>query len=152
MAQANPAAAVQNIWNTPELKARIGFTLLCLLVYRIGAHVTAPGIDVQAITQFFDSQGGLLNIYNTFVGGALSRAAIFSLGNRSAAIRVPKYADQEETARFEFRPPDATCNVYLALAAQLMAGIDGVKKRIDPCAAGVRRGRKDAQDPTYERI
>ena len=80
MAQANPAAAVQNIWNTPELKARIGFTLLCLLVYRIGAHVTAPGIDVQAITNFFDNQGGLLNIYNTFVGGALSRAAVFSLG------------------------------------------------------------------------
>ncbi len=53
-----------------------------------------------------------------------------------AAIRVPKYADQEETARFEFRPPDATCNVYLALAAQLMAGLDGIAKRIDPTAEG----------------
>ena len=41
--------------------------------------------------------------------------AFFSLGNRSAAIRVPEYADQPDTARFEFRPPDATCNVYLAL-------------------------------------
>ena len=80
MAQANPAAAVQNIFNTPELKARIGFTLLALLVYRIGSHVTAPGVDVTAITDFFANQGGLLNIYNTFVGGALSRAAIFSLG------------------------------------------------------------------------
>ncbi len=63
-------------------------------------------------------------------------SALFSLGNRSAAIRVPKYADQEETARFEFRPPDATCNVYLALAAQLMAGLDGILKRIDPRAEG----------------
>ena len=63
-------------------------------------------------------------------------SAIFSVGNRSAAIRVPKYADQEETARFEFRPPDATCNVYLALAAQLMAGLDGVKRKIDPTKAG----------------
>jgi glutamine synthetase len=62
--------------------------------------------------------------------------AFFSLGNRSAAIRVPKYADQEDTARFEFRPPDATCNVYLALAAQLMAGIDGIRNRIDPTAEG----------------
>lgn len=62
--------------------------------------------------------------------------AFFSLGNRSAAIRVPKYADQPETARFEFRPPDATCNIYLALAAQLMAGIDGILNRIDPTANG----------------
>jgi glutamine synthetase len=62
--------------------------------------------------------------------------AFFSLGNRSAAIRVPKYADQEDTARFEFRPPDATCNVYLALAAQLMAGIDGILNKIDPTAEG----------------
>jgi glutamine synthetase len=62
--------------------------------------------------------------------------AFFSLGNRSAAIRVPKYADHEDTARFEFRPPDATCNVYLALAAQLMAGIDGIINKIDPTAEG----------------
>jgi glutamine synthetase len=63
-------------------------------------------------------------------------SAIYSLGNRSAAIRIPKYADQEDTARFEFRPPDATCNVYLALAAQLMAGLDGIAKRIDPTVEG----------------
>ncbi len=63
-------------------------------------------------------------------------SAFFSVGNRSAAIRVPKYADQPETARFEFRPPDATCNVYLALAAQLLAGIDGIQKQMDPTALG----------------
>ena len=62
--------------------------------------------------------------------------AFFSLGNRSAAIRVPKYADQPDTARFEFRPPDATCNIYLALAVQLMAGLDGIKRRLDPTALG----------------
>ncbi len=60
----------------------------------------------------------------------------FSLGNRSAAIRVPKYADQPDTARFEFRPPDATCNVYLALAVQLMAGLDGIQRRLDPRELG----------------
>ncbi|MGA7613878.1 MAG: type I glutamate--ammonia ligase [Thermoanaerobaculia bacterium] len=63
-------------------------------------------------------------------------SAIFSLGNRSAAIRVPKYADREETARIEFRPPDGSCNVYLALAAQLMAGIDGILRQIDPREEG----------------
>ncbi len=62
--------------------------------------------------------------------------AFFSLGNRSAAIRIPKYATQPDKARMEFRPPDATCNVYLALAAQLMAGIDGIRRKIDPTDAG----------------
>jgi glutamine synthetase len=62
--------------------------------------------------------------------------AFFSLGNRSAAVRIPKYANQPDTARFEFRPPDATCNVYLALAAQLLAGLDGIRRQIDPTEAG----------------
>lgn len=62
--------------------------------------------------------------------------AFFSLGNRSAAIRIPKYATQPDKARMEFRPPDATCNVYLALAAQLLAGIDGIQRQIDPTEAG----------------
>jgi glutamine synthetase len=62
--------------------------------------------------------------------------AFFSLGNRSAAVRIPKYATQPDAARVEFRPPDATCNVYLALAAQLLAGLDGIRNRIDPTALG----------------
>ena len=62
--------------------------------------------------------------------------AFYSLGNRSAAIRIPKYASQPETARFEFRPPDATSNPYLALAAQLMAGIDGIQRKMDPTELG----------------
>ena len=60
----------------------------------------------------------------------------FSSGNRSAAIRIPKYATQPDKVRFEFRPPDATCNPYLAMSAMLMAGLDGIKKKIDPTAAG----------------
>jgi len=62
--------------------------------------------------------------------------AIFGLANRSAAIRIPKYASTPETKRFEFRPPDATCNIYLAIAALLMAGIDGIQKRINPTREG----------------
>jgi len=62
--------------------------------------------------------------------------AFFSLGNRSAAVRIPKYANQPQTARMEFRPPDATCNIYLALAAQLLAGLDGIRNKIDPTAGG----------------
>ncbi|GAB4152683.1 MAG: type I glutamate--ammonia ligase [Planctomycetota bacterium] len=62
--------------------------------------------------------------------------AFFSLANRSAAIRIPKYATTPELKRLEFRPPDATCNPYLAMAAQLMAGLDGVEKKIDPTENG----------------
>jgi len=60
----------------------------------------------------------------------------FSLGNRSAAIRIPKYASSPEVKRIEFRPPDATGNIYLSMAAQLMAGIDGVRNRLDPTELG----------------
>src|SRR5437764_704813 len=84
MAQSNAAAnAVQNLFRTPELKDKILFTLLCLLVYRIGAAVTAPGINPQAITDFIESQsggGGLLSLYNLFTGGQLARATVFALG------------------------------------------------------------------------
>jgi glutamine synthetase len=62
--------------------------------------------------------------------------AFFSLGNRSAAVRIPKYADQPDTTRIEFRPPDASGNPYLMLAAQLMAGIDGIRNQIDPTEHG----------------
>jgi glutamine synthetase len=63
-------------------------------------------------------------------------SAVFSLGNRSAAIRIPKYANRPDNARFEFRPPDATSNPYLAIAAQLLAGIDGIRKGLDPTSLG----------------
>ena len=84
MAQSNAAAtAVRNIWNTTELKEKILFTLLCLLIYRIGAHVTAPGVDPGALLNFFQNQsngGGLLGLYDLFTGGQLSRATVFALG------------------------------------------------------------------------
>jgi glutamine synthetase len=60
----------------------------------------------------------------------------FSLANRSAAIRIPKYATQPEEKRVEFRPPDGTCNPYLAMAAQLLAGLDGIRRELDPGAMG----------------
>jgi glutamine synthetase len=52
--------------------------------------------------------------------------------NRSAAARIPMYSDSPNTKRVEFRCPDPSANAYLAFAAMLMAGLDGVNKRIDP--------------------
>ncbi len=56
----------------------------------------------------------------------------YSQGNRSASIRIPVTGTNPKAKRLEFRCPDATCNPYLAFAAMLMAGIDGIKNKIDP--------------------
>jgi preprotein translocase subunit SecY len=81
MAQPKAVEALGNIKNTPELWQKITFTFLCLVVYRVGSHVTAPGIDVTAMLNFFQNQGnGLLGLYDLFVGGNLSRSTIFALG------------------------------------------------------------------------
>jgi len=61
---------------------------------------------------------------------------VFSKSNRSAAIRVPANFSSPKTTRIEFRTPDPSANPYLAFAAQLMAGLDGIRRRIDPTAAG----------------
>lgn len=60
----------------------------------------------------------------------------FGLANRSAAIRIPRYGNDEHTKRFEFRTGDATCNPYLAMSALLLAGLDGIKHKIDPTKLG----------------
>ncbi len=60
----------------------------------------------------------------------------YATSNRSAVIRIPAYAKTPELRRFEIRNPDATCNPYFAYAAILMAGLDGVKNKIDPHANG----------------
>jgi preprotein translocase subunit SecY len=75
---ANP---IPNLWRVPELKNKILFTLLILLIYRVGAHITVPGLDVGALrVQFGQLQDTFLGIYDMFVGGGLSRATIFALG------------------------------------------------------------------------
>lgn len=56
----------------------------------------------------------------------------YATSNRSAVIRIPAYAKEPRLRRFELRSPDATCNPYFCFAAILMAGLDGVKNRIDP--------------------
>ena len=60
----------------------------------------------------------------------------YAMANRSAVVRIPAYAKSPKSKRFELRNPDATCNPYYAYAAILMAGLDGIKNRIDPHAKG----------------
>src|SRR5688500_3928138 len=57
---------------------------------------------------------------------------VYSQGNRSAGIRIPITGSNPKAKRIEFRAPDPSSNPYLAFAAQLMAGLDGIKNRIEP--------------------
>ena len=57
---------------------------------------------------------------------------VYSKRNRSAAVRIPVYSKSEKSKRVEFRTPDPSCNVYLAFSAMLMAGLDGIKKKMHP--------------------
>ncbi len=58
----------------------------------------------------------------------------YSARNRSAAVRIPMFSANPKQKRVEFRPPDPSCNPYLAFAAMMMAGLDGIQNRIDPGA------------------
>jgi len=64
-----------------DLRRRLVFLLLALVVYRVGAHIPVPGIDPNQLQQLFNGQqGGILNLFNMFSGGALSRFTVFALG------------------------------------------------------------------------
>jgi len=77
------------------------------------------------------------NSYKRLVPGFEAPVSLsYGLANRSATVRIPKYVANEHEQRIEFRPPDGTCNPYLAMAAQLMAGIDGIVNGYDAAELG----------------
>lgn len=72
---------LRNIFKIPELRRRVLITLALILVYRIGRHVPAPGVDGAALTAFFEEQKGtLFGLFDMFSGGNMKRATIFALG------------------------------------------------------------------------
>lgn len=113
---------------------------------------------------FFDADGygGISQLAQYYIGGLLKHAPalmaiaapttnsykrlvpgyeapvnlVFSQRNRSAAIRIPMYSRKPASKRIEFRPPDPSSNPYLLFAALLLAGLDGIKKKISPTAEG----------------
>jgi preprotein translocase subunit SecY len=79
VASINPTIAKSDKYG--DLRRRLVFLLLALIVYRIGAHIPVPGINPDQLAQLFKSQeGGILSLFNMFSGGALSRFAVFALG------------------------------------------------------------------------
>ncbi|MCI0544630.1 MAG: type I glutamate--ammonia ligase [Actinobacteria bacterium] len=109
---------------------------------------------------FFDESGyaGLSDLARWYIGGLLEHAPailafaapttnsyhrlvpgyeapvnlVYSSRNRSAAIRIPQYSQAPGAKRLEFRCPDPACNPYLAFSAMLMAGLDGIQRRVEP--------------------
>ncbi|MGQ0742973.1 MAG: preprotein translocase subunit SecY [Acidimicrobiales bacterium] len=74
---------LRNVGKVPELRNKVLFTLLMVVLYRLGANITVPGIDFEAITQLQErarTQGGALGFLNLFSGGALTEMAVFALG------------------------------------------------------------------------
>ncbi len=76
------APRIPNLFAVPELKEKLLFTLLCLAIYRLGAHIATPGVDVQVLADFIRNQGRgtFFGMYDMFVGGGLSRATVLALG------------------------------------------------------------------------
>lgn len=73
---------IPNLWAVPELKEKILFTFMCLVIYRLGAHIATPGVNVQVMADFMRNQGAqtLFGVYDMFVGGGFSRATVLALG------------------------------------------------------------------------
>ncbi len=72
---------LKNIWTIEELKSKILFTLLIILIYRIGSHIVLPGINpVELELSSATAGNGILDLINTFAGGAFNMASIFALG------------------------------------------------------------------------
>ena len=70
---------VAKAWKIPDIRKKIVFTLLMLLVFRIGSQIPVPGIDRAVLEQTFDSETGLFALFNLFSGGAFSQFTIFAL-------------------------------------------------------------------------
>ncbi|MCA9735954.1 MAG: type I glutamate--ammonia ligase [Deferribacteres bacterium] len=91
------------------------------------------------------------NSYKRLVPGVEAPTAInFGQANRASCVRIPRYIKDPQKTRFEYRPPDATANPYIAMSALMLAGIDGVVNKIDPRKEGFGPYEADAFDPNIE--
>ncbi|MBN2217373.1 MAG: type I glutamate--ammonia ligase [Pirellulales bacterium] len=116
----------KNVFHDPAGLYQLSPTAL----HYIGGLLSHPG-SLVALTN------PTTNSYRRLIPGFEAPVkAVFAEGNRSAAVRIPGYVKDPQERRFEFRTIDATCNPYLAYAAMLMAGLDGVRRKIDPVKEG----------------
>jgi glutamine synthetase len=121
----------QSLWKegTPLMADRSGYAGLSQLARAYVGGLLAHAPSLLAFC------APTTNSYRRLVPGFEAPVnLVYSQRNRSACIRIPMYSDSPKAKRIEFRCPDAAANPYLAFAAMLMAGIDGVERALDPGA------------------
>lgn len=111
---ATNAAQIAKTGKFGDLRRRLVFLLLALVVYRVGAHIPVPGIDPGQLQQLFKGQqGGILSLFNMFSGGALSRFTIFALGIM----------------------PYISASIIMQLLTYVVPTFEQLKKRVSPVVA-----------------
>ena len=133
---------LSNIWKIDELRVRILYTLLILLVYRIGSFIVLPGVDPNSL-QDGQAKEGLLGLLNMFAGGSFSRASIFALGVmpyisasivvQLLGIAVPYFQKMQKEGE-SGRKKINQFTRYLTIAITALQAIGYVKSQIAPDA------------------
>ncbi len=132
----------RNVFDDPKGLHRLSQTAL----YYIGG-ILKHASSLLALTN------PTTNSYRRLVPGFEAPVkAVFAEGNRSAAIRIPAYVQDPQERRLEFRTIDATCNPYLAYAAMIMAGLDGIRNKIDPVKEGFGPVEKSLYELSQEEL
>jgi len=119
----------QSLWKegTPLMADKSGYAGLSQLAR---AYVAGLLAHAPALLAFC---APTTNSYRRLVPGFEAPVnLVYSQRNRSACIRIPMYSESAKAKRIEFRPPDSAANPYLAFAAMLMAGLDGIRRDLDP--------------------
>ncbi|MFC5282825.1 preprotein translocase subunit SecY [Pedobacter alpinus] len=133
---------LSNIWKIEELRVRILYTLLILLVYRIGSFIVLPGVDPSSLDNQ-DAKEGLLGLLNMFAGGSFSRASIFALGVmpyisasivvQLLGIAVPYFQKMQKEGE-SGRKKITQITRYLTIGITALQAIGYVKSQIAPDA------------------
>jgi preprotein translocase subunit SecY len=133
---------LSNIWKIDELRVRILYTLLILLIYRIGSFIVLPGVDPNSL-QDGQAKEGLLGLLNMFAGGSFSRASIFALGVmpyisasivvQLLGIAVPYFQKMQKEGE-SGRKKINQITRYLTIAITALQAIGYVKSQIAPDA------------------
>ena len=123
---------IRNAWKVPELKKKILFTIMALLIFRLGSAIPVPYIDGESLKQYMDSQTGILGLMNAMSGSAFSMATVFALSiqpyiNSSIIIQlltvaIPALERLQKEGGEEGRKKIASITRYTTVAIALLQG------------------------------
>ena len=123
---------IRNAWRVPELKKKMLFTIMALLIFRLGSAIPVPYIDGQALQQYMNSQTGILGLMNAMSGSAFSMATVFALSiqpyiNSSIIIQlltvaIPALERMARDGGEEGRKKIASITRYTTVAIALLQG------------------------------